>query len=328
MPVRPTSRPTASPIPTVVPALRRIGRPLILLTLAAVAGLASLALAARWLRTQTADYRTLVVASADIALGTPLEASMLSTIAWPPGAWPEGAVADAGELVGRVTRTALMKNEPVLQAKLAASGSRGGLSAAITPGKRALTVKVNEVMGVAGFALPGSLVDVMVHTQADADRHARDSGVSKIVLERILVLAVAQDAGRDTTAPRVTGAVTLEVSPEEAERLDLARSVGTLSLVLRNPADPTPAQTAGARKPDLLALGSMGEPVATTSGVAARSSPKGANATPTTRHTAGAMQGTAAAERTRPQVMAPNQASAGDERTEVIRGTQRSQTSW
>lgn len=243
----------------------RLGRPLTLLTLAGLAGVVALVLAARWLRAQTADHLPLVVAGADIPLGTPLEGSMLSTIAWPPNARPEGAVADPGALVGRVVRAPLTKNEPILEAKLAALGSRGGLSAAITPGKRAMTVKVNEVIGVAGFALPGSLVDVLVHTQTEANRQAPDTSLSKIVLERILVLAVAQDAGREATAPRVTGAVTLEVTPQEAEKLDLARSVGTLSLVLRNPADAAPAQTQGARKPDLLALaaqqGVAGAPV-------------------------------------------------------------------
>ena len=294
------------------PPFMRMGRPFTLLALAGVAGLVSLVLAAQWLRAQTADHLPLVVAGADIPLGTPLEASMLSTVAWPPNARPAGAVADAGALVGRVPRTPLMKNEPVLEAKLAALGSRGGLSAAITPGKRALTVKVNEVMGVAGFALPGSVVDVMVHTQAEHDRHARDTGLSKIVLEKILVLAVAQDAGRDTTAPRVTGAVTLEVTPEEAERLDLARSVGTLSLVLRNPADPTPAQTAGARKQDLLALaapaGSPAHKVVGTGDPPARATP---------RRAAAPASGAASAPPT-----------DNADRTEVIRGTQRSNTQW
>lgn len=291
--------------------LMRLHRPAVLLTLAGLAGVLALGLAARWLRAQTADHVPLVVALVDIPLGTPLEASMLTTMPWPPGAWPDGGQADPGALVGRVVRTPVARHEPVLDAKLAALGSRGGLSAVITPGKRALTVKVNEVMGVAGFALPGSLVDVMVHTQTDADRHARDSSLSKIVLERILVLAVAQDAGREATAPRVTGAVTLEVTPEEAERLDLARSVGTLSLVLRNPADAAPAQTPGARKPDLVAAASSAH------------SPATLPAPPTP-----------AADRmsaSPPRRMAPRAGAAPAEpagTTEVIRGTQRSETTW
>jgi pilus assembly protein CpaB len=118
-----------------------------------------------------------------------------------------------------------------------------------------MTVRVNDVVGVAGFALPGTYVDVMVNTQAEgAQRGDRDRSISKIVLERILVLAIAQEADRDSTKPKVVNAVTLEVTPGEAEVLDLARSVGTLSLVLRNPADPARTTTAGATKTELLGM--------------------------------------------------------------------------
>jgi len=110
---------------------------------------------------------------------------------------------------------------------------------------------IRDRVGVAGFALPGNHVDVMVNTQDDQQRP-----ISKIVLERILVLAVAQEASRDETKPRVVSAVTLEVAPEEAEKLDLARSVGNLSLVLRNQVDRDQTPTAGMRKNDLL-----GQPV-------------------------------------------------------------------
>ena len=110
---------------------------------------------------------------------------------------------------------------------------------------------MNEVVGVAGFALPGTFVDIMVNTQEEGAKRDSDHSVSKIVLERILVLAVAQEADRDDTKPKVVNAVTLEVTPEQAEMLDLARSVGTLSLVLRNQGDPDAASTAGATKAKL-----------------------------------------------------------------------------
>jgi len=100
---------------------------------------------------------------------------------------------------------------------------------------------------VAGFALPGNYVDVLVSTKDNADKP-----ISKIVLERILVLSIAQQTQRDDTAPRVVDAVTLEVSPEQAERLDLARSIGALSLVLRNQVDLQAGDTSGARKTDLI----------------------------------------------------------------------------
>jgi pilus assembly protein CpaB len=119
-----------------------------------------------------------------------------------------------------------------------------------------MTVRVNDVIGVAGFALPGTYVDVLVNTQEDgAQRGDRDRSISKIVLERILVLAVAQEADRDSTQPKVVNAVTLELTPDQAELLDLARSVGTLSLVLRNQTDPVSAAAGdGATKAELLGL--------------------------------------------------------------------------
>jgi pilus assembly protein CpaB len=147
-----------------------------------------------------------------------------------------------------------MRGEPVSDPKLAPAGTVGGLSALISEGKRAMTVRVNDVVGVAGFALPGNYVDILVHTEQDATDVRQDRHISKLVLERVLVLAVAQEVGRDETKPRVVNAVTLEVSPTEAEQVDLARSVGTLSLVLRNQVDPDSAQTPGATKRSVLQL--------------------------------------------------------------------------
>jgi pilus assembly protein CpaB len=118
-----------------------------------------------------------------------------------------------------------------------------------------MTVRVNDVIGVAGFALPGNYVDILVNTTEDAKANVKekvDMSISKIVLEHILVLAVAQEASRDDTKPKVVNAVTLEVTPEQAEKLDLARSVGTLSLVLRNQVDPKPVETSGITKQILL----------------------------------------------------------------------------
>ena len=145
--------------------------------------------------------------------------------------------------------------------KLAPPGSTGGLSALIAPGSRAITVKVNEVVGVAGFALPGNYVDVLVHAE-DENNHP----FSRIVLERILVLAVAQDTNSDPSKPKVVNAVTLQVTPQEAEKLDLARGIGQLSLVLRNQVDGETVLTKGAKVSDLA--GGSNVP-ATTQAVAA-----------------------------------------------------------
>ncbi len=118
-----------------------------------------------------------------------------------------------------------------------------------------MTVRVNDVVGVAGFALPGNFVDILVSTQDETSKAAngnRDLNISKLVLERILVLAVAQEASQNDTKPKVVNAVTLEVTPQQAEKLDLARSVGQLSLVLRNQIDMKAAETEGATKQTLL----------------------------------------------------------------------------
>jgi pilus assembly protein CpaB len=219
-----------------------------MLLVALVLGALAVVLAARWLG-QQGDLMTnkVVAAARDVQLGTELTPDMLTTVEWPIGSTPTGAFKDINALQSRVLKVAVQRGEPVLESKLAPVGTKGGLSAVIGEGKRAITVKVNEVIGVAGFALPGSHVDIMVNTEDEQKRM-----ISKIVLERILVLAVAQEASRDDTKPKVVNAVTLEVTPEEAEKIDLARSIGNLSLVLRNQIDEGDSRTGGVRKHDLL----------------------------------------------------------------------------
>ena len=221
---------------------------------ALLCGLMAVFLAAQWLMSQSAKGVTrIVVASTDVSMGQRLTQDVVRLVEWPAASLPPGAHKDISALEGRVLRTSLLKGEAVIDAKLAPMGTTGGLSAVIGQGRRAITVRVNDVIGVAGFALPGNYVDILVNTQRDSDRNSDlDRQISKIVLERILVLAIAQDVARDETKPRVVNAVTLEVTPEQAEKLDLARSVGSLSLVLRNQMDPQAASTAGAMKSSLL----------------------------------------------------------------------------
>lgn len=225
----------------------------VMLVLSVVIGLGATLLAAGWIsqKAQVASTKV-VVASADIQLGSRLNSQMLKTVDWPAGSIPHGAMTKAEELEDRVVKTSVLRGEPILEAKLAPVGTKGGLSAVIPEGKRAMTVRVNDVIGVAGFALPGNHVDIVVNTQLESVGRG-DRQISKIVLENILVLAVAQEANRDETKPRVVNAVTLEVTPEQAEKLDLARSVGTLSLVLRNQIDKDGVETRGIMKPQLLA---------------------------------------------------------------------------
>ncbi|NML15299.1 Flp pilus assembly protein CpaB [Azohydromonas sp. G-1-1-14] len=275
-----------------------------MLAVALVAGLLAALFAARWLSTQSVGGGRIVVAALDVEVGAKIGPEALKTVEWPRGSEPPGAFDDPAKLQGRVARSSLTRGEPVLEGKLAPVGTKGGLSAVVQEGKRAMTVRVNDVVGVAGFALPGNYVDIMVNTQnqqqGSESRDAQDKAISKIVLERILVLAVAQEANRDDTKPKVVNAVTLELTPDQAEKLDLARSVGTLSLVLRNQVDPQPGGTAGATKDSLLQTVSTAAPVVV---------PRPVQVAP---------------RRTAPTVAAPVQAPAPAQQcVEVIRGTTR-----
>ncbi len=241
-----------------------------MLIVSIVLGLAVTALAVVWVAQKGAiASNKVVVAVMDIELGSRLSPQMLTTVDWPSGSMPQGAFADLKNLEDRVVKTSIQRGEAILTAKLAPVGTQGGLSAVITDGKRAMTVRVNDVVGVAGFALPGNYVDVMVNAQQDregAKINEEKQQISKTVLEHVLVLAVAQEAGRDDTKPKVVNAVTLELTLEDAEKLDLARNIGTLSLVLRNQADKKSGMTAGITKRQLF--GEQEEPAVKVNAVA------------------------------------------------------------
>jgi pilus assembly protein CpaB len=240
-------------------------RAIIMLIFAVLAGLVAVVMASQWISKQgSMNTNKIAVAGLDIELGGRINPEMLKMVDWPAGSIPEGAFTEIKNLDTRVAKTTITRGEPVIEAKLAPLGTKGGLSAVVAEGKRAMTVRVNDVVGVAGFALPGNYVDILVNTQEEGSKSgSRETAISKIVLEKILVLAVAQEAGRDDTKPKVVNAVTLELTPEQAELLDLARSVGTLSLVLRNQVDPKFAGTEGATKLSMLnALEKKTAPVA------------------------------------------------------------------
>jgi len=224
-----------------------------MLLVAVLAGVAAVMFASRWMQAQAKGGGQIAVAAVDVEIGARLVPDMLRLVTWPAGNEPPGAFNELSALDGRVVKTSLTRGEPILDGKLAPAGTKGGLSAVVAEGRRAMTVRVNDVIGVAGFALPGNYVDIMVNTQNEGSKRGeQDKSISKIVLERILVLAIAQEASRDETKPKVVNAVTLEVTPDQAENLDLARSVGTLSLVLRNQVDPKPGATDGATKATML----------------------------------------------------------------------------
>jgi pilus assembly protein CpaB len=236
-----------------------------LLILAVITGLAAAIYAASWVaqRGNIASSKV-AVATVDIELGSKLNPQMVTTVDWPSGSVPDGAYKDAKDLQDRVVKVGVQRGEALLERKLSPAGTTGGLSSVIAEGKRAMTVRVNDVVGVAGFALPGNYVDVMVNTQNERGSGGQSPGqISMTVLEQVLVLAVAQEAGRDDTKPKVVSAVTLEVTPEAAEKLDLARSVGTLSLVLRNQLDKRNVATTGITRAQLLGLRDAPVPIPT-----------------------------------------------------------------
>ncbi len=281
-------------------------RGLFMLLIALVAGGAAVAFASRWMQAQAKGGGLIAVAAVDVQLGSKLVPEMLRMVEWPSSSVPPGAFTQVAELDGRVVKSSVTRGEPIIEGKLAPAGTQGGLSAVVADGKRAMTVRVNDVIGVAGFALPGNHVDIMVNTVNEGNRRGdQDKAISKIVLERILVLAVAQEASRDETKPKVVNAVTLEVTPSQAENLDLARSVGTLSLVLRNQVETQLGQTEGATKASLLGEDHSAPPLV----VAAASAPA-----PVKR----------AVRRVQPVAAAPVVAVQSATCVEVIRGTVKS----
>lgn len=241
-------------------------RAVFMLLIATAAGLAAVMFGSRWMISQASSATSkVVVATSDISLGQRIPTDALKLVDWPSNSVPPGAFTDVQKLDGRVVKQGVLTGEPVVETKLSPVGTLGGLSAVIGEGKRAITVRVNDVIGVAGFALPGNYVDIIVNTQKDVTgAQNKEQSISKIVLEKILVLAVAQQVGRDETKPKVVDAVTLEVTPDQAEKIDLARSIGTLSLVLRNQVDPQATATTGVTRDTLLKLPAAPVPVAAT----------------------------------------------------------------
>lgn len=200
----------------------------------------------------TLPTQPVVVATVDLSLGAELRASDLRVIDWPEGAVPDGAFNDPASLVGRGLLQSVVRNEPVLPNKLAPAEAGAGLPPVIPRGKRAVSVRVNEVIGVAGYVLPGSYVDVVATVSPNS---RPEDATSKIVLSGVQVLAAGtrleQDLERDQ--PIQVTVVTLLVSPEQSERLTLASTEGKIQLALRNPLDTGQPDTPGIKPQVLLA---------------------------------------------------------------------------
>jgi pilus assembly protein CpaB len=206
-------------------------------------------------KTFETSLNDVVVAKVDIPIGSRLIAEQLTVAQFPANVTPEGAISTIDEnLVGRVVVTSLSPKDPLTEGKLAPVGAAGGLASMIPEGYRAMTVAVNEVVGVSGFIMPGTLVDIVV-VIAPPKSSGNEEMISKIVLQNIKVLASGQNIDKPQNgreAERAIRAVTLQVTPEQAEKLALASSEGKLQLVMRNSVDQADEQTAGANKRSLL----------------------------------------------------------------------------
>ena len=182
------------------------------------------------------------VVKSELALATTLTAEMIDVVDWPTASLPKGAFEDPGLLVGRVIKTPMVAGEPLVEARLAPKQGGMGLAAMIPPDMRAMTVRVNEASGVAGFVHPGDLVDV-IPTMTPEGQGAEVR--SRIVLQNIRVLAVGQKLETGSAQNVSVPVVTLLVSPEESERLALAASHGELQLTMRSGIDDKEVATEG-----------------------------------------------------------------------------------
>jgi pilus assembly protein CpaB len=214
---------------------------LVVLFLAIVMGAVAALLAHNWLQsharatTAVASAGSIVVAKEPLAFGTELTADNVVEIPWAAGALPEGAFTSKDDLLRdgrRVVLSPLERSEPVLHSKITGPGQRASLSTLLENGKRAVTIRVDDVRGVAGFILPGDFVDVVLIAEEGPPRR---ENYSEILLQHVRVLAIDQLASERQEQPTVAKAVTIEVTPEEAQKVLLASNIGKLSLILRRP---------------------------------------------------------------------------------------------
>lgn len=198
--------------------------------------------------------RPVVVAASDLDIGAELRREDIRIIDWPANAVPANSIANPADVIGRGLVLPVIENEPFLPMKLAAKDAGSGLPPVIPPGLRAVSVRVNEVIGVAGYVLPGTRVDVVATVSPSGN--ATDM-TTKVILTNVQVLAAGTKIDRETdkNKPQPVSVVTLLVNPEEAERLTLASTEGKIQLALRNPLDKTIPATPGVRPSALFGFG-------------------------------------------------------------------------
>src|SRR5215470_8655888 len=183
------------------------------------------------------ETQPLVVASVPLPLGTRLDSTNVKIIQWPTNQPMVGMFPRAEDCLNRAVITPVAENEPILEAKLAPKESGAGLSATIPEGMRAISVAVNEVIGVAGFVIPGTMVDVLVTGRALGGA-AASGDITRTILENVRVLAAGQKVQQDRDGkPQTVAVITLLVSPDDATKLTMAATDGKIQLALRNTVD-------------------------------------------------------------------------------------------
>jgi pilus assembly protein CpaB len=223
---------------------------IVMIVLAGVFGLLAVFVAQAWLSRQDEQLRLksalnqpkptatrmVVVAASALRFGNPLTSGNLRETPWPEGALPEGSFSSIQDVLAagkRIVLSPIEQNEPVLVSKLTGPGQRATLSAVLHEGMKAVTVRVSDIEGVAGFVLPGDRVDILLTRRVDK------GGTTDVVLQNTRVLAIDQLADERTDKPAVVKAVTIEVDTLAAQKLTLASQVGTLSLALRKAGEAT-----------------------------------------------------------------------------------------
>src|SRR5687768_12269666 len=198
------------------------------------------------------NLNNVAVAKVAIPIGSKIVAEQIMVVQFPKESTPDGAYDSPEKLAGRVAVVNIAAREPITESRLAAEGTAAGLAAIIPEGYRAMTVKVDDAAGISGFIQPGTLVDVVV--TIDPEGMSRQNPISKIVLQNIKVLASGQniDKPEDEREANSVKAVTLQVTPEQAEKLALAASEGKLQLVMRSQIDQGNEDTPGVNKRNLL----------------------------------------------------------------------------
>ena len=210
-----------------------------------------------------------VIAQTDMSEGTTIDRVALAVAQWPVGTIPAGAFTSIDSVAGRVTRVAVFKGEALVPGRLAPDGTGPGLEVKITPGKRAMSFRINDVSGIAGLIQPNSRVDILVVMDSGREK----GSVAKLAMENMRVLAIGAVPQRADDGRAINASVaTVEVTAQEAEQLAHVTTMGSIQLVLRGYGDPDSARTRGASTADIVNALNRARPVMTEPRRAERSS--------------------------------------------------------